>query len=69
MGDLEVVEKILRLVETTQRPVSIDFVARNLKLNWSTARVLLMQLSLEGCLKATKTTKSWVFMLKKDAEP
>jgi len=61
LEDVDTVGKVLHLIESTEMPVSVDFVARNLGLNWSTARALLMQLSLEGKLVAEKTTKSWIF--------
>jgi len=61
LEDEKLIEQIINLVRQTNIPVSIDFVAKNLGLNWSSARALLMQLSLEGLLKATKTTKGWIF--------
>jgi predicted ArsR family transcriptional regulator len=63
--DYKVVDSIIALLLKTSMPVSVDFVAKNLGLSWSTARAILMQLCLEGRLKATKTTKSWIFSINK----
>jgi hypothetical protein len=62
LEDRETVRSVISLVEATSIPVSVDFVAFNLKLNWATTRALLLQLSLQGELRALKTSKSWVFM-------
>jgi len=56
-------QQVLKLLNETRAPVSIDFVRFNLKIHWVTARALLMEMALEGKLQAQKTTKSWVFFL------
>jgi hypothetical protein len=48
------------------------YVAEHLNLAWTTARAVLFDLSLNGQLKAVKTTKSWVFQPQEavgDSEP
>ena len=62
--DSGTVERILSAVREAGMPVSIDYVATNVGLNWPSTRAVLMQLSLEGRLNAVKTTKSWVFFVK-----
>lgn len=61
--DGKTVERIITVVEAAGIPVSVDYVATNLNMNWASARAVLLQLSLEGRLKAVKTTKSWIFFL------
>jgi len=51
----------IQLITKTPEPVSIDFVATNLRINWGTARALLFELVMNGQLGAIKTTKSWIF--------
>jgi len=63
VGNVKYEEKLLQLLKSVKEPVSIDFVAFNLKLSWVTARALLFALALEGKLKYMKTSKSWVFWL------
>ncbi len=46
------------------QPVSIDWLAHNLGVGWGTARAILMNMSMQGKLKAIRTTKGFVFALK-----
>jgi hypothetical protein len=54
-------KRVLQLLEQAQQPVSTDWIAFNLKICWSTARGLLLNMALKGQIKALKTTKSFVF--------
>lgn len=53
--------KIKKLIATTRKPVSVDYVAKNTNLSWSTAKELLLEMALLGEIDAEKTTKSWIF--------
>ena len=44
----KVENELFELLSKTKNPVSIDFVRYNLKLNWGTARALLLTMALEG---------------------
>ncbi len=55
--------RVVELVRKTGQPVSMLYVAEHLNLAWTTARAILFDLSLNGQLKAIKTTKSWIFQL------
>jgi len=67
VGNVEYEKKLVLLLKTVKNPVSIDFVAFNLRLSWVTARALLFTLALEGKLKCMKTSKSWIFWLEKES--
>jgi hypothetical protein len=51
----------LALIADAKIPVTVDFIAQNLKVSWDTARSLLLGLAIQERLKATKTMKSWIF--------
>jgi len=63
VGKTEYEEKLVQLLKNVKEPVSIDFVAFNLRLSWVTTRALLFTLALQGKIKFMKTSKSWVFWL------
>lgn len=63
VGTTEFEQQLLDLLKRVKEPVSIDFVAYNLKLSWVTARALLFTMVLQGKIKSVKTSKSWVFWL------
>ncbi len=54
-------EEVVRLVQETGQPVTIDFVAKRLRLSWVTGKALLLDLSLSRQLSAVRTTSGWVF--------
>jgi membrane protein required for beta-lactamase induction len=58
---------LISLLKKEKRPVSIDYVRHNLDLSWGTARALLLSLALLGKINSMKTTKSWIFWIKKEA--
>lgn len=60
--DIPQMEKqALNLIGEARIPVTVDYIARKLKISWDTARSLLLGLAIQDQLKATKTMKSWVF--------
>lgn len=64
VGKEEIEKKVIELIGKTKIPVSVSYVARNLKIPWSSARALLFKLVAEGRLRMMNTTKSWVFYVK-----
>ena len=62
----EVESQILDLLYEAKIPVSIDYVANHLEIAWGTARAILLDMALEGKIKAEKTTKSLIFSLSGD---
>lgn len=54
-------KRTLALMETSKMPVSIGYVAYNLKISWQTARSLLLKMSLTGKIKVLETTKGFLF--------
>lgn len=61
--DKELIKKVYKLVESSDRPIDAGTVAKKLKINWQTARTILLLLVAEGKLKMMDTTKSWIFLL------
>jgi predicted ArsR family transcriptional regulator len=61
--------EVIKLLEKTPMPVSIDYVAHHLQISWPTARGLLMNMALDKKIEAEKTTKSLIFRLPKKDEP
>ncbi|RLI25748.1 hypothetical protein DRO58_06090 [Candidatus Bathyarchaeota archaeon] len=57
------IEKTLQVVREAGKPVSVDYVAKRLGVNWQTARTLLLLLACKGKLRLVDTTKGWVFTL------
>ncbi|MGA2680632.1 MAG: hypothetical protein ABSF44_02405 [Candidatus Bathyarchaeia archaeon] len=57
-------KKTLELLENSKMPVSIGFVAFNLKITWQTARGLLLKMSLNDKIRALQTSKGYLFELK-----
>lgn len=63
--DMEELEKkTLDILNTYGKPVSVGYVAYNLKVCWATARALLFRMSLTGKIKALDTSKGFLFELK-----
>jgi hypothetical protein len=54
-------KQALTLIAEARIPVTVDFIAHNLKVSWDTARSILLGLAIQERLKATKTMKSWIF--------
>ena len=59
--DEETISKILELVSKSIEPVTIDYIAKETELTWSTSRALLLMLSTEGKIHGQKTKNSWIF--------
>ena len=56
--------KALQIVKHAGKPVSVNYVAKELGVNWQTARTILLLLVSEGKVKLVDTMKSWVFTAK-----
>lgn len=61
VNDPRLQQKVKELLRKTTVPVSVDFVAYNIGVSWSTTRVMLLELALKGEIAAEKTSKSWIF--------
>ena len=57
----KVINRVIQALDDAGIPASVDYIANVLGMNWASTRAILFQLSLEGKLKAVKTTKSWIF--------
>jgi hypothetical protein len=62
--ETEMEPKTLELLDKENMPLSIGFVAFNLKITWQTARALLLKLSLTGKITALETSKGYMFQKK-----
>lgn len=62
--ETEMETKTLTLLEKENMPLSIGFVAFNLKITWQTARSLLLKMSLTGKIAALETSKGFMFQKK-----
>jgi predicted transcriptional regulator len=58
---LKQMDRALEIVEKSDKPVSIDYVAYHLGVSWHVARALLLELAAQGRVKMIDTTKSYVF--------
>ena len=65
IGNIEVEEKVVGLLQNAGYPVSIGWVAYNLKVCWTTASRILMDMSLQGKLSVLRTSKGMLFQAKK----
>jgi hypothetical protein len=63
--DPKIEQQILDLLQETAKPTTTDYVATNLKISWSTARMMLLSMALHGKIGILETTNSCVFLLKK----
>ena len=68
VNDPIVEAKVTEILNDAKNPVSIDYVRYHLGSNWSTVRAILLSLALEGKICSIKTSKSWIFWLKKEGE-
>jgi len=57
-------EEIRRFVKQQKQPFSVNNVAKEFNISWTTARAILLELALEGEVEVMKTTKSYVFIPK-----
>ena len=64
--DPKIEKQILNLLHETAKPTTTDYVATNLKISWSTARMMLLSMVLHGKIAILETTNSSVFLLKKN---
>lgn len=63
--EIELEPKTIDLLEKENMPLSIGFVAFNLKVTWQTARALLLKMSLTGKITALETSKGFLFQKKR----
>ncbi len=57
-------EEIIRFIKQQKEPFSVNDVAKEFNISWTTSRAILLELALEGEVKVMKTTKSYVFIPK-----
>jgi len=60
----ELREKVKEFVKQQKQPFSVNDVAKEFNISWTTARAILLELALEGEVEVMKTTKSYVFIPK-----
>ena len=58
--------EVKEYIKTLDMPFSIQDIAKKFDISWNTAKAILLELALEGEVKATKTTKSYVFTVKEN---
>ena len=63
-GVKELRKKIREFLKQQKQPFSVNDVAKEFNISWTTARAILLELALEGEVKVMKTTKSYVFIPK-----
>jgi len=64
IGNEDFEAKVIELLEKTKMYVTVRFVADSLRVNWATARAVLLALAAEGRIAGLKTTRSWIFSKK-----
>jgi len=57
-------KKIRDFIKQQEQPFSVNDVAKEFEISWTTARAILLELALEGEVEVMKTTKSYVFIPK-----
>ena len=60
----ELRKRIREFIRQQKQPFSVNDVAREFDISWTTARAILLELALEGEVEVMKTTKSYVFIPK-----
>jgi len=58
----ELRKKVRVFIKQQETPFSINNVAKEFGISWTTARAILLELALEGEVETIKTTKSYVFI-------
>ena len=48
-------------IDTLDMPFSVQDIAKEFGISWHSARAILLEMALEGELKAMKTTKGYIF--------
>jgi hypothetical protein len=66
--DAKIEQDVVDLLQRAGKPATTDFVAKNLKLSWSTARAVLMAMSLRGKISFLETTAGLLFLSKDPPE-
>lgn len=57
----ETKKQVKDLLEKADQPVSVDWVAYQLKIGWGTARAILLNMTLEGQIASLQTSKGLLF--------
>ena len=58
-------KEIRKFIKQQKQPFSVNDVAKEFNISWTTARAILLELALDGEVEVMKTTKSYVFIPKK----
>jgi len=59
-------ENIREYIRELREPFSANNIAKKFNISWNTARTILLELALEGEVEVLKTTKSYVFIPRRD---
>jgi hypothetical protein len=63
-------QKILAFLETVEQPTDVEKIRIVSGIgNWQTALKHCLELYIDGKIKGTKTSKSWVFWIQKETVP
>ena len=57
-------ERVRNFVKKQKQPFSVNDVAREFRISWTTARAILLELALKEEVEIIKTTKSYIFIPK-----
>jgi len=68
VNDQRMQNRVIGLVNDSSCPVTVGFVAFNLRVHYLTAKTLLLTLMAEGKIEGERTTRSWIFRKKNDVE-
>ncbi|MDG6954882.1 MAG: hypothetical protein JRN33_07895 [Nitrososphaerota archaeon] len=51
----------VQVVEAASQPVTADYVAFHLGVAWNTAKTVLLELAISRRVRATRTSRGWIF--------
>jgi len=66
VNDARMQNRVIGLISNSSCPVTVGFVAFNLRVHYLTAKTLLLTLMAEGRIEGERTTRSWIFRKKRD---
>jgi len=55
--------RVMKVMEQSERPVSVDYVRYHTRTSWGMAKATLLELLVRGEIRGLKTTKTWVFWI------
>ncbi|ADB57516.1 hypothetical protein Arcpr_0450 [Archaeoglobus profundus DSM 5631] len=61
----EIRKNVREFAKKQTQPFSVNDVAREFGISWTTARAILLELALEGEVEVMKTSKSYIFIPKR----